>query len=89
MAIEKTYSPFSAPPPEAMDAPEVDESGAQPLSASLLGGREVSEGDVVRVRVVKPVGEDGMWLGVYDEGGKPKPSRLGNEMALETPMEGM
>jgi len=91
MAIEKgAYSPFSPTPPEAMEASAMDEEGGETLSMSLLGGKEVKPGDVVRIRVQSVNEEDGTWQGAYDEGGKPMPSRMGNEMALEKPpMEGM
>jgi hypothetical protein len=90
MAIEKgTYSPFSAPPEETLEAMPLDESEGETLSMSLLGGKEVKPGDVVRIRVQSVNEEDGTWQGAYDEG-RPQSSRMGAEMAMEQPaMEGM
>jgi len=89
MAIEKgTYGPFSAPPDEAMEAPAMDEEMGETLSMSLLGGKEVKPGDVVRIRVQSVNDEDGTWQGAYAES-KPQSSRLGNEMAMEKPMMGI
>jgi hypothetical protein len=67
----------------------MEEGAGETLSMSLLGGKEVKPGDVVRIRVQSVNEEDGTWQGAYDEA-KPMSSRLGNEMAMEKPpMEGM
>lgn len=89
MAIENnTYSPFSPTPPEAMEAPETEGEG-EVLSMSLLNGRDVKPGDVVRIRVQAVNEDEGTWTGAYATDAKPKSSRMGDEMAMDKPpMEG-
>lgn len=65
------------------------ESEGEVLSMSLLGGRDVKPGDVVRIRVQSVNEDEGTWTGAYATEAKPKSSRFGDEMAMEKPpMEG-
>lgn len=58
MAIEKAENQ------EISDTSE-ETSEAAPLPASLLEGKTVNPGDVVRIEVVTAPDEDGQWTGKY------------------------
>jgi len=70
MAIEKsrTFSPLDAP--ESAEMPMEDESMGETLSMSLLGGKDVKPGDIVRIRVQSVDEDEGTWQGAYAEDGK-------------------
>ncbi len=65
MAIDKsrTFSALEAPEAEEMEIE--DEGVGETLSMSLLGGKEVKPGDVVRIVVQSVNEEDGTWQGAY------------------------
>lgn len=92
MAIEKSYGPFDAPPRDSEELVEADampeESSAETLSMSLLGGKTAKPGDVVRIRVESVNEDDGTWQGAYDEG-EPESSSLGNMMKSDAMKGGM
>lgn len=46
---------------------EMEMDAGETLSMSLLGGKDVKPGDVVRIRVQSVNDEDGTWQGVYAE----------------------
>jgi len=68
MDIDKSRV-FSALEKPAPEAPEMDmEMGeGETLSMSLLGGKEVKPGDVVRIQVQSLNEDDGTFQGVYAE----------------------
>lgn len=71
MAIERVE--------ELDDTEEVSEMEleGEELPVTLLGGMEVSPGDIVRIKVVAaPDGDSGMWRGVYASDTKPKASAI-------------
>lgn len=68
MAIEK------APPMTEVDEDSIEETAT--LDASILSGQEVSEGDVVRLRVVSVDEEGGSIIVAY---AKPKPEPVAEE----------
>jgi hypothetical protein len=67
MAVERsqTFSPLDAPAP----APAMPMEGGETLSMSLLGGKEVKPGDVVRIVVQSVDDENGTWQGAYADDG--------------------
>lgn len=84
MAIEHAAMPESDP----AESEGMDDSMGETLSMSLLGGKEVKPGDIVRIRVESVNEDDGTWQGVYAEN-KPQSSKLGNQlMADEEMMKG-
>jgi len=73
MAIESSEAPIESPE---------EGNEAIPLPGSLLAGKEVNAGDVVRIEVVTPPDEDGQWTGRYASSPQPiKSDNTMNEMA--------
>lgn len=65
MAIERAAA-MDAPEPSEATKPESGDSGeTETLSMSLLGGKTVQPGDVVRLEVVSVDEDNGTWEGKY------------------------
>lgn len=86
MAIERekarTYGPLDAPEPVESE-PDESMGEGETLSMSLLGGKEVKPGDIVRIRVQKVDEDEGTWQGVYAEQSKPSAAMGGRMMEGE------
>jgi len=81
MAIEKADAMVSEAEEVFPDGESEMEMEGEELSDTLLGGMDVSEGDVVRIVVVRAPDGSGTWMGKYASN-KPKSSAI-DEMSEE------
>jgi len=77
MAIERAEE-FSESEEVSPDMKSEMEMEGEPLPQSLLGGKQVSPGDVVRIAVVSVDPESGTWHGKYADS-KPMKSAIESE----------
>lgn len=84
MAIERRVEELD----ESSDVSEDVSLEGSELPMELLGGMDVSPGDVVRIEVISVDPESGMWRGKYSTD-KPERSAIDEAVSSNEPMEEM